>query len=209
MVIQLRNMLAFPLLQDRSPGGTAKSPKVPAVAHMAMVETVAEGQTYAQRHAHRGRDKGTYKTRRETDLFLASNIIIIFRWPYRNFQTYLPYHHVRIFRWGVAKYEVYPLPYFPPPSRMNKFLFESLPIGTQPTPDSRFEAKPTKAVGLWDAARRVTVALISCPRPTRPHRWEPRTLSILSCSVCLLLTAYNSNNGSSWTYWFWSTETGG
>jgi hypothetical protein len=56
MVIQIRKMRAFLLLQDRSPGGAAKPPQVPAAAHMAMVETVAEGEAYAQRHAHRGRD---------------------------------------------------------------------------------------------------------------------------------------------------------
>lgn len=72
-------MLVFLLLQDCSPGGAAKPPQVPAAAHMAMVETVAEGEAHAERHAHRGRNEGTYKRRSQTDLFLASNIIITFR----------------------------------------------------------------------------------------------------------------------------------
>jgi hypothetical protein len=54
---------------------------------VAMVETVAEGEAYAKRDTYRGWDEGTYETWSEwarepdlpTDLFLATNIIIIFR----------------------------------------------------------------------------------------------------------------------------------
>jgi hypothetical protein len=47
-------MHAVLLLQNRPPGRTAKSPQVSAAAHMAMVETVAEGEAYVERHADRG-----------------------------------------------------------------------------------------------------------------------------------------------------------
>jgi hypothetical protein len=72
-------MHVFVPLQDRPPGGTAKPSQVLAAPHMAMVETVAEGEANAQRHTHRRRDEGTYKTRSETNLFIACSIIIIFR----------------------------------------------------------------------------------------------------------------------------------
>jgi DNA repair ATPase RecN len=49
-------MHAVMLLQDRPPGGTAKPPQVFAATHMAMVEAVAEGEAYVERHADRGRD---------------------------------------------------------------------------------------------------------------------------------------------------------
>jgi hypothetical protein len=54
MVVQIRRMHGVALLQDCSPGGAAKPPQVPAATHMAMVETVAEGEAYVERHADRG-----------------------------------------------------------------------------------------------------------------------------------------------------------
>ena len=46
------------LLQNCFASSPAKPAKVPATAHMAMVEVVAEGEAYAQRHQDRGWDEG-------------------------------------------------------------------------------------------------------------------------------------------------------
>jgi len=47
-------MNAVVFLQDCPPGGAAQPAQVHAAAPVAMVETVAEGEAYAKRHAHRG-----------------------------------------------------------------------------------------------------------------------------------------------------------
>ena len=54
-------MNAVVFLQDCPPGGAAQPAQVHAAAPVAMVETVAEGEAYAKRHAHRGWDEGSYR----------------------------------------------------------------------------------------------------------------------------------------------------
>lgn len=54
VAVQIRQMRAILFLQDRSPGGATKPAQVHATASVAMVETMAEGEAHAQRHAHRG-----------------------------------------------------------------------------------------------------------------------------------------------------------
>lgn len=54
MLIPMRHMHAVVFLQDCPPGGAAQPAQVHAAAPVAMVETVAEGEAYVERHAHRG-----------------------------------------------------------------------------------------------------------------------------------------------------------
>jgi hypothetical protein len=50
----VRHVHTVVFLQDRPPGGAAQPAQVHAAAPVAMVETVAEGEAYVERHAHRG-----------------------------------------------------------------------------------------------------------------------------------------------------------
>ena len=52
----MKHMHVVVFLQDCPPGGAAQPTQVYAAAPVAMVETVAEGEAYAERHAHRGWD---------------------------------------------------------------------------------------------------------------------------------------------------------
>ena len=54
VVNPVRHMPALLFLQDCPTGGTAKPSQIHAVAPVAMVETVAEGEAHVERHAHRG-----------------------------------------------------------------------------------------------------------------------------------------------------------